>query len=83
MTNEIDLLKKMISKLADRFAEIEKWCIQHEKEGMDYGNEFEERDDKIQDNLAELSERINIIGDAVLALNKRIEDLPPIEISEL
>jgi hypothetical protein len=50
----------------------EKWCVKHEVEGMEYGNEFEERNDKLNHQFADLMERINLLGECIQALDRKI-----------
>ena len=76
--SEIEFLRESIIVLTAKFEALEKWCIKHEVEGMEYGNEFEARDENMMNDFSDLAERINIIADAVISLNKRIDDLPPI-----
>lgn len=72
MTKETEFLRESIIVLSAKVEAIEKWCVKHEIEGMEYGNEFEERDDKLNHDLADLAERINLLGDCIQALDSRI-----------
>jgi hypothetical protein len=69
-------LKEELIFLTTKIEAIEKWCVKHEVEGIEYGNEFEDRDNQLYDKIADLAERINIIGDAVIAIEERLSYLP-------
>jgi len=73
---EIDFLRESLITITAKIESIEKWCVKHEIEGIEYGNEFEDRDNQLYDKIADLAERINIIGDAVIAINERLSYLP-------
>lgn len=40
-----------LEKLFERIEHLEKWALTHETEGLEYGNEFEERDKKLTERL--------------------------------
>lgn len=69
---ESKFLNESLIILTKKIEQLEKWCIKHEIEGMEYGNEFEERDDKLNHKFADLAERINLLGECIQVLDSRI-----------
>tara|TARA_R110000868_G_C10972576_1_gene770496 strand:- start:27229 stop:27471 length:243 start_codon:yes stop_codon:yes gene_type:complete len=76
MNKSLEFLNQVLIELTKKVESIERWCVKHEAEGIEYGNEFEDRDNQLYDKITDLSERINIIGDAVIALNERLSHQP-------
>lgn len=75
MSKEIDFLRMGVVELSRKIEILERWCNKHEAEGLMYGNEFEERDDKLNHDLADLAERINLLADAIINIDKRIQNI--------
>jgi hypothetical protein len=70
---QIEFLRESIIVLTKKIEILERWCAKHEAEGLGYGNEFEERKDKLNHDLADLGERINLIAQGILNIDKRVE----------
>src|SRR6266404_7225789 len=60
-------------KISSRVDEINAWIKEHEKEGQEYGNDLEERLDKLEKLAVERAHLINY--KSYLALNDRLTEI--------
>ena len=44
---EIEFLRQSVITISKKIEQLEKWCVKHEVEGLEYGNDFENRDKEI------------------------------------
>lgn len=59
--------EKINFELLQRIEKLEKWTFNHEKEGIEYGNDFEDRDDNLQVRL----EKIESLLEQLYSNNQR------------
>src|SRR3990167_1746354 len=49
-----------IVRLGDRIERLENWTVKHEKEGLEYGNDFEKRDSEFMARIEKLEDKVDM-----------------------
>ena len=73
MQEKLDILNEISEEMYDDIESIQEWIGEHESEGFENGNEFEKQIKVINEQLVELDSRINLVTEAILVVNKRLD----------
>jgi hypothetical protein len=72
MRKELEFLRESIVVLSKKVEILERWCAKHEAEGLEYGNDFEERDTKLNEHLADISSGISSLAQDLNHIDERL-----------